>query len=73
MRIVKNSKINSCMNLDTNEVLDTAYEEVSTYTVCRELLSQAIDVLSNDATTNDMAKDILVDLSVVLLELDGLK
>ena len=73
MRVVKNSKINSCIDLETNEVLDTVCEEVSTYTVCRELLSQAIDVLGNDAATNDMAKDILIDLSVVLLELDGLK
>lgn len=73
MRIVKNSKINSCIDLETNEILDTVCQEVSTYTVCRELLSQAIDVLSADAATNDMAKDILIDLSVVLLELDGLK
>lgn len=73
MRIVKNSKINNCIDLETNGILDTVCEEVSTYTVCRELLSQAIDVLSNDAATNDMAKDILIDLSVVLLELDGLK
>ena len=74
VKISKSTKVTACENIDvTTPVTQSDYtcDCVCDYSECREHLLIAAQCLSEKAKTDQCARDILVDLSVVILELDN--
>ena len=65
--IVNSSEVMQVEDNSLNTWVDCVYDN------CRDLLKATISELATIAEINPVAKDILVDTSVVLLELDALK